>query len=452
MRSWVCLTAAIFLLGAGLANADEPQSPPAPSSADRLVPRSEGGWPFAKEPLAFLFGSDKDPAQDHYWFRKDILLWWVKGGPRTVPFGTTGPAPASGATPLPGFLGQPGTQVVLGDEPTNYGLRPGARFTGGLWLDDDKTLGIEGNYLLLGGFSTVSKVRTSGQPGSPNLAIPYFDATGAAITPSFRPQNHVPGEAIWALPGSLGGFRGILGNVQQSHLQGMELNALLALYEDEGFRLTGLSGFRWLQLREDLTFDVATRGVPGGSSAGSFFNSQDRFLAQNNFFGGQFGGKADYQVGAWSFQGTAEVALGVMHQTADITGYSRTSSGTVNYPTSNTGADVLSGGIFSQRTNGGDHVTNRFAVVPEATLRVGYQLTKALRVSMGYTFLYASGVSRPGDMIDRRINSTLTGLAEASRTTAGNHTAAAGPALPAFHFHDSSFWAQGINLAVECRF
>ena len=417
-----------------------------------LVPGREPRWPALEERLAFLFGRDDGRAGDRFWFGKDLLLWWIKDGPNPVPFGTTGPAPASGFTPLPGFLGQPDTRVVLGDEPASFGLRPGARFTGGFWLDDERTFGLEANYLILTGSSVTSTVPTSGRAGSPNLAVPYFDATGAALTSAFRPQNHVPGEAIWALPGSLGGFRGALGTVQQSRLQGAELNGVLPLLNTEGTRLSMLSGFRWLQLDEDLAFNVNTLGVPGGISAGSFFDSHDKFVAQNNFFGGQLGGKGEYWAGPWSFQGTAEVAFGVMRETADVVGLSRTNNGTINYQTTDTGGRVLPGGIFAQRTNGGHHAADEFAVVPEATFRVAYRITKALQVSVGYTFLFASAVARPGDMVDRRINSTLTGLADASRASGKSTIPPSGPELPGFRFHDSTFWAQGINFAVECRF
>lgn len=443
------LWAAVMLAAAGrIAIGGDPEAALTSSTEEPIG----SGWPTPAQRLAAILAPDDGTFAERYWVRKEFLLWWIKDAPRTIPFGTTGPAPASGFTPLPGFLGQPGTEIVLGDQPSSFGIRPGTRIVGGFWLDDERRLGVEANYLFLGGSSTGSTVRTSGQPGAPNFAIPYFDATGAAVNSSFHPQNHVPGEAIWALPGSLGGYKGILGNSQQSQLQGSELNLLAPLVDDGGLRVSGLGGFRWLQLREDMSFDVATRGVPSGSAAGSFFGSQDKFVALNNFFGAQIGGRAEGHSGAWFFQGTAAVALGVMQENADINGLSRTSSGTINYPTVNAGGMILPGGIFAQRSNGGSHSSDRFAVVPEASLRIGYQLTKALRLSLGYTFLFASGVERPGNMLDRRINSTLSGLADASRASGQTHNAAAGPALPAFHLHDSSFWAQGITFGVECRF
>jgi len=475
MKTWGLLTSTILLVVvAGLVRADElgerfgpsfevpavpgpptevpPLAPGPPSYAAPVVPCPQPTFPAPGGLFAHLLGNDGGPAREQFWFRSEILLWWIKDGPRSIPLGTTGPAPASGLTPLPGFLGEPGTRIILGDEPTSYGLRTGVRYTAGFWLDESKRFGLEANYLFLHGSPVQAAVHTTGQPGTRNLAIPYHDVTGAAVTPLLQPQNGVPGEAVWALPGPLHGFRGFLSNSRQSWLQGAELNGLFSVVDRQDVHISALTGFRWLQLNENETFDFGSRGVSGGAAQGQFFNSEDVFITRNNFFGGNIGAKGEYCVGAWSFQGTAEVAFGVMQENALVSGFSRTSNGTINYPTVGTGSQVLPGGIFAQRTNGGHHNTNQFAVVPEATCRVAYQLTKAVQVSVGYTFLFASAVARPEDLVNRRINSTLTGLADASRASGGSHTPPGGPPQPAFHWQDSVFWAQGINLAVEARF
>ncbi len=62
---------------------------------------------------------------------------------------------------------------------------------------------------------------------------------------------------------------------------------------------------------------------------------------------------------------------------------------------------------------------------------------------MGYDFLYWSSVARPGDQIDRTVNSTQI----APRT--GPFT---GPARPAFEFKNTDYWAHGVNFGVEFRY
>jgi hypothetical protein len=86
-------------------------------------------------------------------------------------------------------------------------------------------------------------------------------------------------------------------------------------------------------------------------------------------------------------------------------------------------------------------VRDTFTVVPELGLNIGYQLTNHIRAFVGYNFLYWSSVVRPGDQIDPRVN---TNLIPPPISTAG-------PAVPAFAFHGSDFWAQGITLGVEFR-
>ena len=75
-------------------------------------------------------------------------------------------------------------------------------------------------------------------------------------------------------------------------------------------------------------------------------------------------------------------------------------------------------------------------------LQVGYRLNDHIKLFAGYSFLFWTDVARPGDQVDLRLNpaqipqSGLTG----------------GPRLPAFSFHGTDFWAQGVNIGVEFRY
>jgi hypothetical protein len=104
------------------------------------------------------------------------------------------------------------------------------------------------------------------------------------------------------------------------------------------------------------------------------------------------------------------------------------------------------GGIFAQPSNIGHHTQDRFAVVPEVDVNIGYAVTKWARVSVGYSFLYASNVVQPGNQINPLGNTTRTGFAAASGIPP------IGPVAPTFSFNESSFWAQGMNFGLEFRF
>ncbi len=144
-------------------------------------------------------------------------------------------------------------------------------------------------------------------------------------------------------------------------------------------------------------------------------------------------------------RGTATVALGVMHESVLASGETQTNGGNISYSTTNTGGIVLPGGIFAQSTNAGWHSRNRFAVVPEGTITAGYNLTGWARLTVGYSLIYLSSVARPGDQLNRDINTTLTGLAAASRASGGS-TAPSGPVQPTLNFTGSDFLGSGRQL------
>ena len=62
------------------------------------------------------------------------------------------------------------------------------------------------------------------------------------------------------------------------------------------------------------------------------------------------------------------------------------------------------GGLLAQETNIGTFEQNQFAVIPEFGLTVGCNLTRRLRATFGYTFIYWNNVLRAGDQIDRSLS------------------------------------------------
>ena len=113
------------------------------------------------------------------------------------------------------------------------------------------------------------------------------------------------------------------------------------------------------------------------------------------------------------------MALGVTHQTLDIDGtQQRTRPGE--------GTETFRGGLLAAGPNLGHFTDNRFSVVPEGTLNVGYRVTPGVKVYLGYNFLYWSNVIRPGDQIDRTVDVDLR--AQPAGERAGQR---AGPPRPA---------------------
>lgn len=389
------------------------------------------------------------------WTRVEYLGWTLRKSPIPLPLVTS----ASFSDSIPGAIGQPGTKVLLGNKTEGKRWQNGFQISAGTTLNTGQALSIEGSYFLLPRVTIERSLNTTGEPGAPNLAVPIYDVTG------FWGLNGVPGETIYILPGPLldeAGFEGRLSLKISSLFQGAALNCCAYLGCRDGFSLEGISGLRWLQLQEDLTFNVHTKTAPNVSFPPGFYNAKDRFRTANNFFGAQLGLHALYRRCNWFVEVTPKVSLGVLNQHVSTHGVGETSDGNLFY--SIKGPAQLVGGIFAQPTNIGNHSRNICAAAFETSLRVGYQVTSCLEIFLGYNFISISRVARPGDQMNRKINPTRTGLAEVSRATVGTGSgpipfgtsgpaeAPQGPKEPRFHFKTRCFWAQGITTGAMLRF
>ena len=120
----------------------------------------------------------------------------------------------------------------------------------------------------------------------------------------------------------------------------------------------------------------------------------------------------------------------------DITGATRITNSAGN-------EQWYAGGLLAQPTNSGQHAQDSFAVVPELDLNLGFQFTTHTRLVVGYSGLYWSKVARAGEQIDRSVDPTYLPGNNGGTPPAGTH--------PQFTFQETGFWAQGINVGVDCR-
>ena len=169
---------------------------------------------------------------------------------------------------------------------------------------------------------------------------------------------------------------------------------------------------------------------------GSEFVVHDGFSTHNQFYGGQLGLRGEMWMGRLFAVANAKVALGDCQQTVDISGFTQitTPAGAVT---------TQPGGLLALPSNSGHFFGDRFAVVPEGNLAVGYKVTEQLSVTIGYTFLYWSDVARPGNQIDRSINPAALPI---------SGTPAVQTSRPAFSHQETDFWAQGLTFGMELRF
>ena len=115
----------------------------------------------------------------------------------------------------------------------------------------------------------------------------------------------------------------------------------------------------------------------------SFSCDGDPVLAQpfiNDFYGGQVGAEAGAQFGPLMIDFRCKMALGQMQQTADVNG----ATDVLNPDGSMT---FFRGDLYALRSNIGRRQRDELAFVPEVGLNVGVQLTRHLKLFVGYSFL-----------------------------------------------------------------
>jgi hypothetical protein len=350
-----------------------------------------------------------------FYGRAEYLLWWTKDGPNQVPLVSKG------------FVGAPGTEILIGGTDTDFGAHHGARLTLGYWLTNDRAWGVEASGFYL---PSVSESRTVSSPDATgaHLSIPFFN-TNLGRESSSPLSASSPGEGF---------FGGTATQEMTSRLWGVEGNVVFALANPRPVRLELLGGFRYLNLAEGFSFLTNTPDNPPGPI--TVFQTRDAFDATNDFYGGQIGVRGRYEAGRFMADATLKLALGAMRQHVDVAG-----SLTTNFfgPT----VQTFPGGYFTQRSNIGSYTRTVFAVIPEVGVNVGFRLTSWASVVAGYTFLYASNVARPGHQVDRGINPT-----QSQAISLTDPATLVGAARPAFKFDGSDFWAHGLNIGIALNF
>lgn len=354
-----------------------------------------------------------------FWVDAEFLLWFIRAT-RLPPLYTAG----SPTDILPGAIGMPGTSVLFGGTNINYDVREGGRFGGGVWLDDDHLFGVEANYLFLGSKSVGYANASSGTPSSAVLARPFIDAVAGTESSS-----------LVAYPGlSAGTVQAAI----TSRLQGAEVNGLLNLHCGACLRADLLTGFRFLRFQERLGIAEGEQvSATAPAFAGDTIGVVDHFDTTNDFYGGNIGVRGSVGWGRWDLASVAKVALGDVHQLITI-------AGTTSIAPPGQPATVTPAGLLALPTNSGSFTRNVFAVLPEGDLSVGFWFTKHLRAYIGYSFVYLSNVVRPGDQIDRTVNTTFVPTTLNPGPTS--------PARPAFSLYATDFWAQGINFGLTYRY
>ncbi len=354
-----------------------------------------------------------------FWISAEYLLWGLNDQ-NFPPLVTTSPT----GTPLAlaGVLGAPGTTVLFDEDSADNFVRNGGRLTLGFWFTRQANWGMEASFFVLG--RRTEHFSASGN-GDPILARPIINA-----------DTGLEESQLVSFPGLVNGSIRI---DHDSYLWGIEASFRRKLGCGPRGHVDGIIGFRHLQFEESINIseDLSALDPLGGAPTGILVH--DYFEGRNRFNGIQLGLEAERRfLRRWFASGLVKVAFGNMHQTVIINGnttFTPPGGPSVTQP----------GGILALGTNSGRFDEDRFTVIPEIGVKVGFHLTANLRLYAGYNLLIVPDVVRPADQIDRTINRSQIPNILGPQPLVG----AARPSVP---FQTTTLFAQGFNFGLEWRY
>ncbi len=394
------------------------------------------GQPQWQPPFTAADGGVNSRMAPKVWANAEYLLWFAKAQPARFPFVTTS-APADG-----GRLGEPTTLVLHSNTDLGYNLFSGFRVTAGFFKDDCQRTGWYASGFLLEHKANVFFAQ-SDATGQPLLARPFINAiTGLPDVllvsfPTFAAGN----VTVYASNRTWGAEGGPYINLYRSCPggDGCDCGPL--------WNIDALFGFRYLEVKEQLRIQSFTDILPGqavpfdGKLYAGPVNIEvnDEFNTLNQFYGGQVGLNAELRYGKLYLSVLGKIALGVMHETVDINGWSILRQGPLVAPS------VIHAGLYANATNIGRFHDDEFAVVPEVNINLGYNWRSWLTTYVGYSFLYASRVVRPGDQYSPVINPAI--IPTSPSFGLGGAIATPNPVLT-----QTDYWLQGVSFGIILRY
>jgi hypothetical protein len=341
---------------------------------------------------------------ERLYFEVDYLMWWTRGDwvPELV---TTGVPPAAAAGPA--------RTVLFGGSALNDDMRSGMKFTLGSWLDPCQEAGFEATYLFLG--NADESATFDSQAGGPTVLVrPYQNVANAyALTP-------------WVVANTAANINGKVTVDDTNEFYTLEANFRRRMLWSCSARMDATVGYRFASLSDDLSINTNSTGPTAADST----IITDQFRASNYFNGVQLGVATEVRRNFWSMKLASKLAMGSTHSTVNIAGNSIWNGVAANY------------GMLAVGSNIGEYTRDTFSVMPELDLTLGYDFTPSIRGTVGYNFLYWSRIVRAGRYVDPQLNPNETGPPPVNLPAAANK----------FSFDSSDFWAQGINVGLECRY
>ena len=403
------------------------EAPPAPGGFSGYLNDRPSGAKGAKGGKACTTGGcglGSDPfgptafGEPRLWGSVDYMMTWTKG--RDLP-----PLVTTGNQAGRGRLGEPGTEILFGGERVGQDIRAGGRVGLGLWLDPCENIGIGGRFFLAEN-DWVPYANVSDGSGSPLFARPFFDTN-----PLENTQSVLRISDPWRSPLLTGRVQAAAAN----ELNNLDAYFRIGLYQCRDRRLDLLTGYQYSEIRDGLAIQHRSRDLF------SEFYFADEFVTENTFHGATLGLSGEYEYGPVTLQLMSKVGFGNMRQRVRISGESSqldfADETLVSYDS----------GLLAVGSNLGTHSDAVFAVVPEAEIKLRYQVTRHLDIALGYSLLYWTNVALAADQIET--GPLGAPLVNSTQLWDGVLDGPDNPAMP--RIRDTGFWAQGMTFGVTFR-
>ena len=305
------------------------------------------------------------------------MLMWRKGD-RLPPLVTTGPAVDADTA---GELGQPGTEILFGEERTLNELRAGGRFTLGAWLDNRECQALVGRYWFAGRESTHYQTDFN---ETPVIARPFL-----SVTPSSSTEDTL----LIAFPALR--ENGRISVSGTSDVFGADISVHQFLYGKYGATVDLVYGYQYMRLDEDLSISSTLTNLDTGGVApvGAIIDVNDSFNAISEFHGAQIGFASRYRERCWSFNSLIKFGFGSLNRIAKRRG--TTTATTIAGDTT-----VTNEGLLVNSNNSGKYSDRTFGWIPELDLSIGYRITPKLDATFGYNLVAMTDAVRVSGTID----------------------------------------------------
>ena len=401
--------------------------------------------------------------QGSAWVRAEYLMMWSRGA-RVPPLATTS---TNGGR---GVIGEPGTEILYGNMRSDMGSRSNVRISGGFWLDECHSEGLQFDFFSLGEASDSVSFPTS---SSQSVFRPFFNAkiesndsqeVNDVSEGDFESENseyfHSVGldfvincaccgctqdfcMPVYCEDGcgeSCDGSCGESCNMVYPSRAEIFFGKLWNRFRPDSYRTDMTIGWRSYRLDEKINMhENVTVYNREGVMDGTVFDITDSFRTANEFNGCELGlVNKSYWNNCWSLDLTAKVGLGNQHQFCKIDG-----STTVTVPVDPPEIDVREQGLMAQPSNMGQYSRNQFVAIPEFAIELGYQCRENIWLTFGYRVIYWSNALRATEQIDTSVNPDWLDRPMPSSVD---------PSRPSYSFVSSDYWVQGFTLGLECRF